>query len=396
MGRSRSQAVMPQPIVCDNGTGFLKIGFAGDNFPTKTFPTMVGRPVLRSEERMVDYQLKDIMVGQECDAARANLEITYPITEGKINDWDDMCKLWDHAFYDQLQVDPTVSKLMLTEAPMNPRENREKMVQTMFETYNFGHVHVDVQAVLVLYSQGLMTGVVVDSGDGVTHVVPVYDSYVLPDCVERLDLAGRHLTQRLVELMVFSGYSFNRSSDFETLRTIKDKYCYVAYDPDKEEKLCTNTTSQIEKCTLPDGTEIKLNEERWLCPEALFDPSKMGKEAPGIAEVTFNSINKAPIDTREAFYGNIVLSGGTTMFPGLPTRMLKEVTQLYTTKICKGGPMKMKINIEDPPRRKHMVFQGGAVLAGITADQDDWWISKQEFEEEGFNVLHKKCPLMSS
>jgi len=279
---------------------------------------------------------------------------------------------------------------------MNPKENREKTVQTMFETYGFAHVHVDVQAVLVLYSQGLMTGVVVDSGDGVTHVVPVYDSYVIPDAVERLDVAGRHLTKRLIDLMVFSGYSFNRTADFATAQMIKDKYCYVAIDPEKEDKLSQSTTAQVQKMTLPDGREINLNEERWMCPEALFNPSKIGVEAPGIAELTFNSINKAPLDTREAFYGNIVLSGGTTMFPGLPTRMHKEITQLYQTKITKGGPVKLKINIEDAPRRKHMVFQGGSVLAGITQDNDEWWISKAEYEEKGMRVLHEKCPLMSS
>jgi len=141
------------------------------------------------------------------------------------------------------------------------------MAATMFETYEFGHLHVDVQAVLVLYSQGLMTGVVVDSGDGVTHVVPVYDSYVIPDAVERLDVAGRHLTKRLIDLMVFSGYSFNRSADVETARLIKDKYCYVSIDPVAEEKLCTSTTSQNASFTLPDGRVIKLNEERHLCPE---------------------------------------------------------------------------------------------------------------------------------
>lgn len=388
---------MTQPIVCDNGTGFLKIGFAGDNFPTKTFPTMVGRPVLRSEERMATMQLKDIMVGEECEAARGNLEISYPIDNGKINNWDDMCKVWDHAFYEQLQIDPKERKILLTEAPMNPKANRVSMAQTMHETYNFAFTHVDVQAVLVLYSQGLTTGVVVDSGDGVTHVIPVYDSYVIPDCCERLDLAGRHLTKRLIELMVFSGYSFNRSADIETARQIKDKKCYVAIDPLAEDKLCRETTTQIEKFALPDGSLISLNEERWLCPEALFNPSKIGMdESPGIAELTFKAINKAPIDTRTDFYGNIVLSGGTTMFPGLPTRMHKEITDLYIKHISKGGPMKMKINIEDPPKRKHLVFQGGSVLAGITGEQDDWWISKAEWEEHGSVILDKKCPLTTS
>merc|ERR1712178_365141 len=158
-------------------------------------------------------------------------------------------------------------------------------------------------------------------------------------------------------------------------------------DPVAEERLCHETTSQTNKFTLPDGRQISLNDERYLCPEALFEPHKIGVEAPGIAEITFRAINKAPVDTRTQFYENIVLSGGTTMFPGLPTRMHKEMSDLYVKHIRKGEASKIKINIEDPPRRKHMVFQGGSVLAGITEGNPDWWISKAEWEEHGASII---------
>lgn len=387
-------------IVCDNGTGFLKIGEQAQNFPSHSFPTMVGRPVLRSEERMAEIQLKDIMVGEECEIARSNLEITYPIRNGKVTDWEDMCRLWDHAFTDLLQVDPKTSQLLITEAPMNPKENREKMVQTMFEHYEWQQLNIQVQAVLVLYSQGRQTGLVVDSGDGVTHVVPVLESYVLSNCVERLDLAGHHLTSRLSDLMVSSGYSFNKSSDAETVRQIKDKYCYCALDPEKEAKLCQDTTSQIERFTLPDGRSISINEQRWRCPEALFDPTIVGHDAlpcgGGIAGVAFQAIRKCPLDNQKDMYGNIVLSGGTTMFPGLPTRMKRELENIYIKEVRKGAEMNMKIDILAPPGRKHLVFQGGSVLAGITKDTPDWWITLAEYEEEGSAVLHRKCPLMNA
>merc|ERR1712070_730626 len=376
-------------IVCDNGTGFLKCGFAGENFPSSMFPSMYGSPIVRSEEQMLDMELKDIMVGEECQAARSNLDVKMPVSEGIVHDWDGMIHLWDHAFHTRLQVDPRDTQVLLTEAPMNPPKNREKMVQIMFEHYGFEAIHVDMQAVLVLYSQGLMSGTVLDCGDGVSHVLPVFNGFLLPTCTERLDVAGRHLTQRLIDLLVKRGYSFNRSADLETARMIKDKYCYVALDRDQEEKLASETTSVTETLTLPDGSEITLNAERFQCAEILFNPHILDHETPGIAELVFRAINKAPLDTREALYQHIVLSGGTTMLPGLPTRVENDLKNLYKTRIDNRG--KMKIHVDAPPKRRHMVFRGGSVLADITRDNPEWWVTKQEYEANP-NVLLEKCP----
>jgi len=168
------------------------------------------------------------MIGDECTAARDMLETSYPITNGIVQNWEDMTHLYNYTFFDRLKIDPTEHKIMLTEAAMNPKKNREALVETMFETYNFAGVHCSIQAVLTLYAQGLLTGVVVDSGDGVTHVVPVYEGFALPAQIKRLDVAGRHLTEYLIKLLLLRGYTFNRSADFETVREIKEKVRRVA------------------------------------------------------------------------------------------------------------------------------------------------------------------------
>jgi len=159
-------------IVCDNGTGFVKCGHAGANFPAAIFPSMVGRPIMRFEEKIDNVEIKDIMVGDEAARLRSMLDIKYPLDNGIVRNWDDMLHVWDYTFYEKLKIDPSECKVMLTEAPMNPKKNREKMIETMFEKYNFKSAYIAIQAVLVLYAQGLLTGVVVDSGDGVTHIVP--------------------------------------------------------------------------------------------------------------------------------------------------------------------------------------------------------------------------------
>ncbi|KAJ3160658.1 Actin- protein 2 [Geranomyces michiganensis] len=380
-------------IICDNGTGFVKCGFAGSHFPEANFPAVVGRPTLRSEERVGDVQLKDIMVGDEAAALRTMLQMSYPMENGIVRNWDDMFHLWDYTFTERLGITNFADhKILLTEPAMNPRKNREKMCEAMFEHYGFNGVYIAIQAVLTLYAQGLQTGVVVDSGDGVTHIVPVYEGYALPHLTRRLDVAGRDITRYLIKLLLLRGYAFNRTADFETVRELKEKLCYIGYDLDLEQKLANETTVLVEQYTLPDGRVIKVGSERFQAPEALFSPHLVDVESPGVAELLFNTINAADMDTRAELYKHIVLSGGTSMYPGLPSRLEKEMKQLYLEKVLKGDTSrlsKFKLNVEDPPRRKHAVFLGGAVLGDIMKHREAFWISKAEWEEQGVRSLAK-------
>jgi len=295
-------------------------------------------------------------------------------------------------FQKKLKINPRECKILLTEPPMNPKANREKMVQEMFETYGFSGVYVAIQAVLVLYAQGILTGIVVDSGDGVTHIIPVYEGFSLPHLTHRLDVAGRDITNYLIKLLQLRGYYFNRTADFETVRQIKEKLCYVACDLSLEKRLATDTTILMQPYELPDGRVIKVGAERFEAPEALFEPSRIGVELPGLSQQLFNTIQAADIDLRQTFYQHIVLSGGSTMYPGLPSRVENDIRDLYLEKVLKGdkaGLSKFKCRIEDPPRRKHMVFLGGAVLAQIMKDKDHFWMNKSEYDEIGMNILRK-------
>ncbi|KAI7364256.1 Actin-related protein [Hortaea werneckii] len=383
------------PIVLDGGTGFLKAGYAGQNFPDHQYPSIVGRPILRTEESQSlgnDIKLKDIMCGDEAAAARSMLQISYPMENGIVKRWEDMQHLWDYTFFEKMNVNPQGRKILLTEPPMNPLKNREQMCEVMFERYQFGGVYVAIQAVLALYAQGLSSGVVVDSGDGVTHIVPVYESTVLNHLTRRLDVAGRDVTRNLIGLLLRRGYALNRTADFETVRGIKEKLCYVSYDLALDQRLSEDTTTLVESYTLPDGRVIRVGSERFEAPECLFQPHLVDVEQPGIAEFLFNTIQAADVDIRSSLYRAIVLSGGSSMYPGLPSRMEKEIKQLWLTKVLGGNSErlgKFKVRIEDPPRRRHMVFLGGAVLANIMADKENMWVTKQEWEEQGARALEK-------
>jgi len=346
------------------------------------FPSIVGRP--KHPGIMVGMDQKDSYVGDEAQSKRGVLTLKYPIEHGIVTNWDDMEKIWHHTFYNELRVAPEEHPVLLTEAPLNPKANRERMTQIMFDNGSgmckagFAGDDAPRSVFPSIVGRPKMPGIMVGMDQK--------DSYVgdeaLPHAILRLDLAGRDLTEYMMKILTERGYSFTTTAEREIVRDVKEKLSYVALDFDTEMKAAADSSEKEKTYELPDGNLITVGNERFRCPEVLFQPSFIGKEASGIHDTSFQTIMKCDVDIRKDLYANVVLSGGTTMFPGIGERMTKELTAL--------APSTMKIKVIAPPERKYSVWIGGSILSSLSTFQQ-MWISKQEYDESGPTIVHRKC-----
>ncbi|KAI9849089.1 MAG: Actin-like protein [Sclerophora amabilis] len=370
------------PIVLDNGSGTIRAGFAGEDLPKCYFPSFVGRP---KHTRVLAGALEgDVFIGQRAQDLRGLLKIKYPLEHGIVTDWDDMEKIWQYVYTEELKTLSEEHPILLTEPPLNPRTNRDTAAQILFETFNVPAIFTSIQAVLSLYASGRTTGIVLDSGDGVSHAVPVYEGFAMPSSIRRIDVAGRDVTEYMQTLLRKAGYVFHTSAEKEVVRQIKEKTSYVASDFRKEEKewlsVAGRPEGKVTEYTLPDGSKIKVGAERFRAPEILFDPELIGLEYQGIHHLIVDSINRADLDLRKSLFGNIVLSGGATLTKGFGDRLLHELQRLAVKD--------MRIKIFAPPERKYSTWIGGSILAGLSTFRK-MWVSIDDWHENP-DIIHTK------
>eukprot|EP00928_Gymnodinium_smaydae_P039803 TRINITY_DN27113_c0_g3_i1.p1 TRINITY_DN27113_c0_g3~~TRINITY_DN27113_c0_g3_i1.p1 ORF type:complete len:1272 (+),score=228.98 TRINITY_DN27113_c0_g3_i1:66-3881(+) len=357
-----------QAVVIEQGSLFMKAGFAGDDFPRSVFPSIVGR--CKHPGVMVGMSQKDKYTGDEAQSKRGVLTLKHPISRGIIENFDDMEALWHNVFYQELRVAPESHPVLLVVPPNNPPENTERMLSIMFETFNVPAVYVENGPTLELYASGRTTGLVVSIGAASIHVVPVYEGYVLPHACKTSHFGGSDLTSYASLILTERGYSFTTTAERDILTDMKEKLCYVAQDFDAEMSSATSDASY----ELPDGQVISMGNERFRVPEVLFAPSMAGLDDKGIQELVFQAIQSCDVDIRKDLWSNIVLAGGSSLFTGIKERLQKEMQSL--------APSTMRVNVVASPERKFAAWIGGSILSSLSTFQT-MWISKETYDMKG-------------
>ncbi|KAL9179280.1 hypothetical protein ACHAXT_008570 [Thalassiosira profunda] len=401
---SAAAAMLNQPIVIDCGSSSMRAGFAGGTKPKVTIGTKVGRAkhqrvmpggALEGEERRARGKsrptaaggVSSYFVGRKLDEHRGAFVLEHPVERGRVVEggWDAMELLWEHIYSKSgLNAKMDEHPVLLTEPPHNPSAHREQLAEIFFETFRAPALFVAPPAVLSLYASGRTTGVVLDVGEGVTHCIPVYEGYALPNSIVRSDVAGVDVTGRLQSLLRKSGLAFSTTAEADFCQTMKEEVCYVSNVPTKGENDYDigGKASEAGKAQyqLPDGQVVDISSERHRASEVLFDPSLIGSEERPVHDVLLTSILQSDMDLRSTLFSNIVLSGGSTLLPGFGDRLLYEVRS--------RAPERTRIRISAPPERRESAWVGGSILASL-ATFKNMWVSRAEYEEYGSAIMHR-------
>ncbi len=308
-------------IILDNGSGFIKAGFEGEDHPRTTFPSAIGtrrisitNPLRCEEWNRTDDHMKISYVGDEAQSMRGVLSLKYPIQHGVVTNWNDMETIWRHTFSRALRVDTAEYPVLMTEKPSNSTLNKEKMIQVMFESFRVPSMSIVIESVLSLFASGRTTGIVLDWGHGVCTSVPILEGSIQRHAVLESNLCGDTMTEYMIQMLVNKEYFFSSSSEREIARELKEDVCYVALEFEEEMKKAHEDEACVQRpYQLPDGNVINIGCERFQCPEILFQPHLIGMDRLGVHEMIAHSIDSTGIEFKRLLYDNIVLSGGATM-----------------------------------------------------------------------------------
>ncbi|KAG7762061.1 hypothetical protein KL946_004925 [Ogataea haglerorum] len=353
-----------------NGSGTIRAGFAGDEKPKINHSNLVGRPKYNKIMPSAISQT-DTFIGSRAQQLRGLLKLKYPLANGIVDDWESLELVWSDVVQ-QLEAKTNQHPLLVSEHPLNPSKNRDRLAELVFETFNFPALYVAMPAVLSLYSSGRTTGTVLDSGDGVTTVVPIYDGFSVPGTIKRLNFGGRDITRLVQGELMKSGYFLSTSSEFELVRSLKERLCHVNPKPAEQHAKGPAAAEERKEFPLPDGKMVRVaGQTLWLPTELYFQPEKFGVEEVPVHQAVVNSVRKTNYDLRPQLFENIILAGGSTMFRNYGVRLLEEM---------KLEDPELRLKIYASPERRASCFVGGSILASLSVFKQ-MWVTKAEYEE---------------
>ena len=313
-------------------------------------------------------------VGSSARRRRGILRLVRPF---ETREWDDIEKIWNHAFDGKLREASENYPVLLTEhAAITKPYDRERTTRVMFENFNVPALYLTDCAALSMYAANQLTGLALESGHSGTYLVPIYEGYKMPHGIQHVQLAGRQISEALGQLMADIYFSFYTPAELDLLEEMKNRVCYVRESFDY-------TPIEHMDYELPDGQTIPLGKQRYKAPEVLFNPTKAGfTDDLGIHKLANRAIQLCDRDLHRDLYKNIVLAGGTTMLPGLAKRLEREITNV--------APANHEVKVVARGDRNHAAWIGGSILSSLSTFQQ-CWITKSDYDEYGPSIVHKKC-----
>jgi len=398
-------------VVIDNGTGYTKMGYSGNNDPQYIIPTCIATSTSKVTRGRIDDL--DYYIGDEAMANSKTYALSYPVRHGQVENWDLMERFHQACIFKYLRCEPEEHCFLLTEPPLNAPENREYTAEIYFESFGAKGLYIAVQAVLALAAswtsgkgEQTLTGTVIDSGDGVTHVIPVADGYVIGSSIKHIPIAGRDITQFVQQLLRERENSIPPEESLEVAKKIKETYSYV----------CPDIVKEFRKYELEGDKWIKRHEfihsitqkpytvdvgfERFMGPEIFFNPEIANSDfLMPLPEVVDQVIQSCPIDTRRGLYKNIVLSGGSTMYKDFSKRLNRDIKRMVDARVLQSqitSQMNMSsdqqikaksidVNVISHKKQRYAVWFGGSLLAD-TPEFLSYCHTKAQYDEYGPSI----------
>eukprot|EP01083_Nonionella_stella_P012026 34145_1 len=385
------------PVIIDNGSHCIKAGFGGADYPQISFPSIVGKLTLQERDLLQSSFIRKLnlkqpvssdvfsiidqyqsqrrqngyYVGEDTSICRTT---SYPITDSIITNWNDIEHVWQYTL-DELHVTSRETPVFMTEAPLNPRANREKMTQIVFETMETPKFYVGCTATLSIYAAGRTTALAILCGFNKSVAVPVIEGYVYGNPIRQQKIGGKQLTKHLHKLLNSEGM-IDTAIPMEIVKDIKETLCFVETDDDGAKGSVSYT--------LPDGKQIEI--ERTIlsqCANSMFEPALIGMEEElSLPQMIHYTIQARTVNMwhKIELSENMVLSGGNSLFTRLEHRLYAEMKNLTS----------LTVKLVAPPERLHSVWIGGSILSALSTF-DQMWITKNEYDEEGPRIVSSKC-----
>ncbi|KAG5482938.1 hypothetical protein LSCM1_06977 [Leishmania martiniquensis] len=392
-------------VVCDLGTGTTRLGYAGNAEPTFVFPTTCAwRESMSADSFSVGNEAAK-MVGPGVQR-RSLLE------HGLVADWDAMEEYWRHLFNSYLCVEPQDVGILLTEAVATPYEQREAAAEILFESFGVPQLCVGLQVLFVLsdVGDGCDTALVVESGAGVTQVVPVVSGYAVASAARRFPVAGRDVTQYVLSCLREHERGIEAEQALAVAERVKVRYGYVAKDIAHEfalvdSKLPSYVIRHTELHTRTGAPySVDVGYERFLAPEMLFQPDLLAAPSAvsdsasgGLPAVIDRVVWSCPMDCRRPLYSNIIVSGGNARFPHFAKRLQRTLQHLLVERAngamaAPGGfperRVEYEVNVRDHSWATHAAWRGASAFAA-SPEYARAAVSRATYMEYGASVMRQ-------